>query len=207
MSSDRSEADKQTRRRGAELEAAILDAAWTQLTEAGYEHLSIDAVAGRAGTSKPVLYRRWKNSEELLHAAIRRRGSLVREAAVVPDTGSLREDMLILLREANSGDNGLVALMSGFVGSHFNEHGWTPADLRRDFIGDGPSRVDAVMAQAVARGEVDPARLTARKVALAFDLFRHEYLMTLTPVPEAVLVEIVDEIFLPLVLSGRQPDG
>jgi AcrR family transcriptional regulator len=50
--------DKQTRRRGAELEQAILDAAWEQLIAEGYEHFTIDTVAARARTSKPVLYRR-----------------------------------------------------------------------------------------------------------------------------------------------------
>ena len=50
----------QTRRRGAELEQAILDAAWEQLIAEGYEHFTIDTVAARAQTSKPVLYRRWK---------------------------------------------------------------------------------------------------------------------------------------------------
>ena len=38
----------QTRRHGAELEAAILDAAWEQLVAEGYEHFTIDAVAARA---------------------------------------------------------------------------------------------------------------------------------------------------------------
>jgi hypothetical protein len=51
----------QTRRRGPELEAAILDAAWEQLLAEGYEHFTIDTVTARARTGKPVLYRRWKD--------------------------------------------------------------------------------------------------------------------------------------------------
>jgi len=65
--------NKQTRRRGAELESAILDAAWEQLIAEGYEHFTVDTVAARARTSKPVLYRRWKTREDMLRATVRHR--------------------------------------------------------------------------------------------------------------------------------------
>ena len=66
-------------------------------------------------------------------------------------------------------------------------------------IGERRSSVDVVVDRAIARGEVDPATLTPRRRTLAFDLFRHEALMTLAPVPESVIQEIVDDIFMPLV--------
>jgi AcrR family transcriptional regulator len=72
---------KQARRRGTELESAILDAAWEQLTAEGYEHFTVDTVAARARTSKPVLYRRWKTREDLLRAAVRHRGADSRPGA------------------------------------------------------------------------------------------------------------------------------
>src|SRR3984957_17041760 len=83
---------KQTRRRGTELESAILDAAWEQLTAEGYEHFTIDAVAARAQTSKPVLYRRWKTREDLLRDTARHRGAA--DAPAIPQTGTLRGDLL-----------------------------------------------------------------------------------------------------------------
>jgi hypothetical protein len=55
--------------------------------------------------------------------------------------------------------------------------------------------------RAVERGEVDPARLTPRIIDLPFDLFRNEWMMTLKPVPDHVLRQIVDDIFIPLVTS------
>ena len=45
--------------------------------------------------------------------------------------------------------------------------------------------------------------LTDRIKTLPFDLFRHEAMMTLQPVGDAVLLEIVDDIFLPLVTPMR----
>ena len=189
----------QTRRHGAELEAAILDAAWEQLVDEGYEHFTIDAVAARAQTSKPVLYRRWKTREDLLRATARHRGAA--DATPIPDTGTLRGDLLALLANANTARNPMAALVSSMLGSYYNQTGPTPAELREAFLSQrsSGSAVAQIVNRAVERGEADPARLTPRILDLPFDLFRNEILMTLKPVPDHVLRQIVDDIFIPLV--------
>jgi len=195
--------DTQTRRRGAELEAAILDAAWEQLIAEGYEHFTIDTVTARARTSKPVLYRRWKTREDLLRATVRHRGAA--DSPPSPDTGTLRGDLLALLTSANTNRNPMVALVSSMLGSYYNQTGPTPAELRDAFLSQRGSTVEQVVKRAVERGEIDSARLTPRIIALPFDLFRNEMMMTLKPVPDHVLRQIVDDIFIPLVTTGRQP--
>lgn len=193
---------KQTRRRGAELEKAILDAAWEQLTAEGYEHFTIDTVAARARTSKPVLYRRWKTRDDLLRATVRHIGAA--SAPSIPDTGTLRGDLLALLANANSTTrNPVAALVSSMLGSYYNQTGPTPAELREAFLSQRGSAVEQVVNRAVERGEVDQARLTPRIIALPFDLFRNEMMMTLKPVPDHVLRQIVDDIFIPLVTTQR----
>jgi len=192
----------QTRRRGAELEQAILDAAWEQLVAEGYEHFTIDAVAARARTSKPVLYRRWKTREDLLRDTARHQGAA--GGPPIPDTGTLRGDLLALLASANTPRNPMVALVSSMLGSYYNQSGPTPAELREAFLSQRVSAVEQVVSRAVERGEIDQARLTPRIVGLPFDLFRHEMMMTLKPVPDHVLRQIVDDIFIPLV-STRPP--
>ena len=191
----------QTRRRGAELEHAILDAAWEQLTAEGYEHFTIDTVAARARTSKPVLYRRWKAREDLLRDAVRHRGAA--DPPAIPDTGTLRGDLLELLAHANSTSNPLAALVSSMLGTYYNQTGPTPAELREAFLSQRGSAVQQVVNRAVERGEIDPARLTPRIIDLPFDLARNEWLMTLKPVPDHVLRQIVDDIFIPLVTTQR----
>ena len=57
--------------------------------------------------------------------------------------------------------------------------------------------------RAIDRGEISADRLTERITRLPLDLFRYELLMTLEPVPDNVIEEIVDTIFLPLVRSPR----
>ena len=87
-----------TRRRGAALEGALLDAAWTELQSAGYAKLTMERVADRAQTSRAVIYRRWPSRHELVIAALLHRRPA--GAARVPDTGSLREDVLAIMRRA-----------------------------------------------------------------------------------------------------------
>ena len=193
-----------SRRRGAELESALLEAAWDQLVAEGFGRFTIEAVAERAHTSKHVLYRRWAGREELLRAAIRSHGAAT--APHIPDTGNLREDLLGTLRGANTRPNDLAALFTALLASHFQDVGLTPAELRAEFLGDRVPAMKVILDRAVARGEVDPARLTPRVVAVPFDLFRHEAFMTLDQVADRVLVEIVDEVFLPLI-GAAAPAG
>src|SRR5580704_16566199 len=89
-----------TRRRGAALEHALLDAAWAELQESGYAKLTMERVAERAGTSRAVIYRRWRNRPELVIAAMRRRQPVLPGAT--PDTGTLRGDVLAVLRGASA---------------------------------------------------------------------------------------------------------
>ncbi|MGN6273042.1 MAG: TetR/AcrR family transcriptional regulator [Protaetiibacter sp.] len=187
---------KATRRRGAELENAILEAVWDQLTEQGYGVLTYEAVAARARTSRAVLYRRWPTREALVRAAVRHLGA--RTPRIDPDTGSLREDVLAALRYSNETRLGMWVVLSVQLAGFYAETGITPAELRLDMIGDAPSPFRAAIARAIERGEAR-AGLPERVLRVPFDLFRSEAILRLGRVPEEDLVSIVDEVFLPLV--------
>lgn len=192
-----------TRRRGAALEAAILEAAWAQLVEQGYGGFSVEAVADRAGTGKAVLYRRWPGREALLLATIGHR--FLDERPDVPDTGSLREDVLTWLRGANRFGDSAPALFSTFLGAYFDETETTPAQLRAQLLGDRSFALTEIVERAVARGEL-AAVPPPRVMALPFDLVRHEFLMNLSQVPDETIVDIVDTVFLPLARLARPAD-
>lgn len=191
------------RRRGDELEAALLEAAWQELIEAGYSAMTFDGVAQRAGTSRTVLYRRWETKADLVQAAVTRK---VRKAPIdPPDTGTFRGDMVAILRLSNERSVSSNAMLFAYLGGYFQETGTSPKDLRELLIDKQRSTIDIIIDRAVERGEVDPTRLTPRRRTLAVDLFRHEALMTLAPVPDAVIEEILDEVFLPLVGPETEP--
>ncbi len=189
------------RRRGAALEAALLDAAWDELCAAGYPGFTLDGVAARAGTSRPVLARRWSNRAELVVAALRHHAAVA--AVDVPDTGTLRGDVLAVLGQLSASVSEMAGLLSFVLADYFDATGLSPSGLRERILTGTPSRMAAIIQRAADRGEIDPGRLSPRIVSLPVDLVRHDLIMSRAPVPEETLVEIVDRIFLPLVLADQ----
>ena len=186
------------RRRGEALEHALLDAACAELSEKGYANFTMDAVAARAGTSTPVLYRRWSNKRDLARAAV---GHTARNSELeLPDTGGLRGDVLALMRQANRPAAGLITMISVHLGGYFQETGTSPAELIDQLDPELPllGAVDTIYRRAAVRGEIDPERVTSRMKTLPFYLMRAELLMTLQPIADADLEEIVDTLLLPL---------
>jgi AcrR family transcriptional regulator len=61
------------RPRDLQIDAAVLDATVAVLGESGYGGLTLEAVARRAGTTKPAIYRRWPSRQRLVLAALGRR--------------------------------------------------------------------------------------------------------------------------------------
>lgn len=192
-----------TRRRGAQLEAAVLEAAWELLVKRGYSALTYEALAAQAHTAKQVIYRRWPTKRELLFAALAHHGTTLPPQN--PDTGSLRDDVLTLMRNSSSRLGELTAIMSGLIGTHFDEVEATPRELRAALFGNRANAVGAALERAVARGEIGPGVIPERIVAVPYDLYRHEAVMTLTDIPDEVLAEIVDVVWMPLVHTYAGP--
>ncbi len=189
-----------TRRRGEELEGAILDAAWAQLTEAGYPGFTYEAIASRAGTSRPVLYRRWAKREDLLVATLRK--FWFSRPIEAPDAGSLRADMIAYLHNADAGRSGITTILSVQLMDYFRDTGTSFSELRDVLRGARrTSGTDEIVARAIDRGELPREPLPERVINLPFDLLRHELFMTMRSVPEQTIVQIVDVIWLPLLRS------
>lgn len=185
-----------TRRRGAKLETALLDAAWSELTAVGYGAFTIEGVAARAKTSRAVLYRRWPNRAELAVAAIRH--YMLTTATEIPDAGTLREDVLALLRQISERGAAFAGVFSFLIADYFEQTGLSLSDMREQIIAGTPNRMDAIIERAVERGEIDPGRLKPRIVSLPLDLVRHDFIVNSAPVSESTLIDIVDNLFLPL---------
>ncbi len=90
---------KPGRPRSAQAHKAIIDATLELLAEEGFQGLSIEEVAARAGVGKTTIYRRWSSKEELVMEAIRQ----VQIDVPVMDTGNFRNDLAALLKTAYQG--------------------------------------------------------------------------------------------------------
>ncbi|TCC64553.1 TetR/AcrR family transcriptional regulator [Kribbella pittospori] len=189
-----------TRRRGAALDEAILQATIEELHAVGFRALTMDAVAARAGTSKNVIYRRWPSRGALCVAAYLR--MLPTDPENAPDTGSIRSDALALLQRANERMSTPVGQMLRELIAGIQAEPEPIRDLREQASRAGVAVWLKVLARAVSRGEVDPSALTPRVATVAVDLLRNEYSLNgARSVPDAVLVEIVDQVYLPLLRS------
>ncbi len=189
------------RRRGDELAAALLDAAWEELVEVGFARLTMESVAARARTGVAVLYRRWPGKDALAMAAIAHYGKT--HPVEVPDTGSLRGDMFALLGSVNDARYSFTVVVTSVFSGLQASTGLTPAEVRAKVLDDRPLWSDRIFQRAQERGEIDLDKIPAAVLALPFDLMRHDLLMTLKPVPPERLAAIVDELFLPLVAAYR----
>lgn len=151
------------RPRDPRIDAAVLDATVELLAETGYPGLLVSAIARRAGTSKPAIYRRWPSKAHLVHEAVFPIGA----ATDIPDTGSLRQDlreMVCRTMEVLSTPAARAAL-PGLIGEMATDPTLHAALLERfsGLIGGGLSDL---LAKAAARGEVRPD-VTAPELAEA----------------------------------------
>ncbi len=178
----------------------ILEATLGELQEAGYDRMTMDAVAKRAGASKATLYRHWPNKAELVVAAIRHmKGDA---EAGLPDTGRLRDDLLALLSgtQTHTTDDQLC-VMRGMVSACGSD-----AELATAFYDKvvNAKRFAAleIIRRAQVRGEVSEATDIQFLVdaAPAMLIFRH--LLTPLPVDQQYVTRLVDEVWLPLLTTS-----
>jgi len=95
---------------------AILEAAAALFAEHGYDHLTIEGIARRAGVGKQTIYRWWSSKGDVIAEAILE-GRLLDRQRQPPDTGDARADLaswlaeLFALRASTAGEG----LLRSFV--------------------------------------------------------------------------------------------
>lgn len=158
-------------RRNDETHRAVLDAAETLLEEKGMSGVTFEAVARLAGAGKPTLYRWWGNRTALLLEVYDRRKS---DALSRPDTGSLTDDLTILLRDLwrfwrdGPGGRAYAAIIADAQSDDAAKAAIAAA------LNDPNFPLTPIFERAVARGEIaDPARATLmREYVAAMNWFR-----------------------------------
>jgi AcrR family transcriptional regulator len=154
-----------------------------------------------------VLYRRWANKDELVLAALEhyRRARPVE----IPDTGTLRDDVLALLTAISKARATFTAVAAAAAFSGLlADTGLTPAEARDRLLGRQPlSGIQIICQRAHDRGEIDLARIPPAVLAMPFDLMRHDLLMNLEPLQPARITSIIDELFMPLIRRYQSRPG
>jgi AcrR family transcriptional regulator len=183
------------------LDAAILDAALTGVAELGYDRLSMDDIASRAGVGKAAIYRRWSSKAVVVAEAValwRRRHGPVEP----PNTGSLRGDIEALIAAVPDFDAADVSMIQVIVGvATAAMHNPVLAAALDDLVLSAPRQVvRAVLDYAVARGEIHPGRDLSLipDVALGLNVLR---VMTGRPIDRVFVRRVLEDVILPLAVA------
>ena len=190
--------DKARGRGGRSLDSSrdlvLREAALALLAEVGYDRLTMDAVAARAGAAKTTIYRRWPGKAELVVDAL----ASLKGAPEIPDTGSLRQDLRALAESITSAESRFGAQVTiGMVSALTRD-----AELRRvfgeKFIAPRMAGFRTVFERAVARGEMPGGHDLDLLARLFPALALHQLVMSGELPGTRFACQIMDEVVYPL---------
>jgi AcrR family transcriptional regulator len=156
------------RPRDPRIDDAVLRATVELLGASGYADLSVDAIAKRAGTSKPAIYRRWPSKAHLVHEAV----FPISEATELPDTGSLAGDVREMVRRSTAvlTTPAARAAMPGLLGEMATDPSLHTKLLGRfgDVLSRGMTdRLDSALSRGEVRADVTAADLVQAIAGIA----------------------------------------
>ncbi|HEU5392952.1 MAG TPA: TetR/AcrR family transcriptional regulator [Streptosporangiaceae bacterium] len=192
--------------RGEERERAILAAVVELLGEAGYEAMTMDAVAARAHASKTTIYRRWPGKPELVKAAVD--GYVAGRLPISADTGSLRGDLMAVMRAMRGHlTDEFLAMMSGLL--HAMRTDPELAVVLRSHLAEDYSAALPIIRRAADRGEV-PAGAEETLARTTHELIEAQLFRQMAlgaPFDEQFSRHVVDDLVLPVLTRNRQGEA
>lgn len=178
------------------LDDVILDAAIGLLAEVGYDRMSVESVASRAGVGKTTIYRRWPGKQEVVLAALSRRRPSFEQFR---DTGSLRGDLLQMVHSVVTAVSAQdMDLIAGIVSAIRRSEELNA--LVREQLVDCERKASAdLVERAIARGELSPR---ARRLTVFHDLAPSaifaRLIFAVEPADDAFLSALVDDVLIPV---------
>lgn len=178
------------RPRDPDIEHRAVAAAHALLAEGGPSAVTMEAVAARAGVSKPALYRRWDNRAHLLF-------DLTTQASVpspMPDLGSFRDDMLAAARilatsMASADRDALSAQFAAMIADRAFARRVSDEMIDRDM-----QVVLSIWDRAVERGEIAADLDGARVLEDVVGAFLYRIVILHRPVDDDMIVGTVDRL-------------
>ena len=187
-----------TRRRAAEVEAAVSDAVIAELAEVGFGRLTFDAVAERAGTGKSPLYRRWPDTTSLVIDVLDR-------LRVDPDeykrTGILRDDLIGLARYAISRQYGIKGDAFRSLLGEAHRYPQLLERFKSTVFAPPFDALTGILYDAAERGDVSAERLTPVVLEVLHALLVKRLILETRRITKKDITEMVDQVLLPLVVG------
>lgn len=193
------------RKRDDSRDADILEAALDVLAEAGYDGMTMDMVAVRAKAGKATVYRRWRSKEELVLEAVAhmKRGQV--DLDRLPDTGTLRGDLLGLFRpQSIKVAERKLKVMAGLT-SMLAQHQNLAEATNSVMVEPWATAHRALMQRAVERGEISASADIATASQVIPSMAAYRALIQRRPFEKDFLVALIDGVLLPALRGGSVP--
>lgn len=185
--------------RSARVRAAVLDATLEAIAECGPGGLTISEIARRAGVHATSVQRRWGTTENVMLDALLSRSQ---EQLPVPDTGTLRGDLIAFTRL-------VAAYLASSLGTALSramavaEDDPELADGRARFWRTRYNAVQAIFGRAVQRGELAPGVDPELALEMCVAPLHFRTLLVRRPVDDAAIEQMVDTLLLGVAAKGN----
>ena len=178
-------------------DGAILDAALDVLAETGYAGMTLAAVAERAKAGKSTFYRRWPSKEHLVLEAVARMKQDHVDLEHLPDTGTLRADILGLFRPASIKDGERkLRVMTGLSAMLATNPGL--AEAANDVIVEPwAAALRLLMRRAAERREIPDTAAIDSLAQVVPEMAAYRSLIQRKPFELSFLTALVDHVLLP----------
>lgn len=168
------------RPRSAASRQAILDAALSELRERGYAALTIEGIASRAGVGKQTIYRWWSSKADVVLDALL---DLTSTRIIVPDEGSLSDDLIAFLR-ATFRQRGQRPVLIGLMAQAVLDPAFA-TQFRDRFLFSRRAALRSIMQRAVERGEVAAELDLELLIDVVYGVLWYRLLLDHAPINEA----------------------
>jgi AcrR family transcriptional regulator len=164
------------RRRNEEARLAILTAAYELITEVGYQDLTIEGIAARAGSGKQTVYRWWPTKADILLEALALKADLkiatADQGSFAAELGTFLNDSATLMRFP-----GVVPVLRSVMAEAQRDSDFR-SRFQEGFLNKRRAALETILDRAEARGD-RPTHLTAELTAdLVFGLIWYRVLAT-----------------------------
>lgn len=180
------------RPRSAEADEAILQAARDLLMDTGYEGVTIEAVAARAGVGKATIYRRWSGKPQLVVEVLER---TVREIPM-PDTGDVRTDLVEFVAVMIKGlaQSPLGGVIRG-LSAEIRHNPELMATFREGFVNPRRAVARELVVRGIERGELRRDLDPDLVLDLLTGTLHHRLVFTGKPITEHLAEQLVSLVW------------
>jgi AcrR family transcriptional regulator len=178
--------------RSARVRAAVIDATLAELAERGYSGVSLDGVAARADVHKTTVYRRWRTKETLVLDVMLEQAA---QTVAVPDTGSLRGDLLELAHrsaaiQSSPAGEAVVRAVAGEAAGNPDI-----AAASRRFWAERLELDRMILRRARERGEIAPETASRPVIEALLGPLYFRLLVTGQSLDDAYIESVVDVVY------------